>query len=211
MPTVLRLVAVPALITLLVTGVRLAGELQSWSSAWFSREAGGQGAVLGIGWLMPVFGAWFGWRLARSGAGPACPRRAVLLPLLGCALVAVTFAGVVNLMDVSFTSFALTLVALAAWSVLAWRGWPALARVDLVYALAARLPIVVLTCILVPAGLDTHYEKPHPQAPPMSDLLRTVVLCLAQLGIWIPLTLLVGGLAGGLAAAVAKRTRVDAP
>ena len=58
---------VPAVVTLAVTLLRLVGELQGWSPRFFSKEAGGGGALVGIAWLVPVFGAWFGWRLARSG------------------------------------------------------------------------------------------------------------------------------------------------
>ena len=62
----------PAVITLAVTLLRLVGELQGWSPLLFNREAGGGGALVGISWLVPVFGAWFGWKLA----GPARARRA---------------------------------------------------------------------------------------------------------------------------------------
>ena len=59
-----RMVLGPALITLAVTLLRLVGELQGWSPRLFSREAGGGGALVGISWLVPVFGAWFGCKLA---------------------------------------------------------------------------------------------------------------------------------------------------
>ena len=65
-----KLILVPAVITLAVTLLRLVGELQGWSPALFSRAAGG-GRLVGISWLVPVFGAWFGWKLARAGSGPA--------------------------------------------------------------------------------------------------------------------------------------------
>ncbi len=51
-----RLILVPAVITLAVTLLRLVGELQQWSSALFNRSAGGGGAIVGIVWLVPVFG-----------------------------------------------------------------------------------------------------------------------------------------------------------
>ena len=63
-----QLVLVPAAITLGVTLLRLVGELLDWSPLLFNKEAGGGGALVGIAWLVPVFGAWFGWRLARAGA-----------------------------------------------------------------------------------------------------------------------------------------------
>src|SRR5512142_3187783 len=80
-----KLVLVPAVITLGVTLLRLFGELQGWSPRLFSREAGGGGALVGISWLVPVFGAWFGWRIARAGSVPRFGR-ALGLTLLGLAL-----------------------------------------------------------------------------------------------------------------------------
>ena len=50
------LILTPALITLAVTVLRLVGELQNWSPRFFSRQAGGAGAVVGIVWLVPIFG-----------------------------------------------------------------------------------------------------------------------------------------------------------
>ena len=59
-----RLILVPAGITLAVTLLRLIGELQEWSSALFNRSAGGGGAIVGIVWLVPVFGIYFALKLA---------------------------------------------------------------------------------------------------------------------------------------------------
>ena len=56
MNSIVRLICVPALITLGVTLLRLIGELQNWSPRLFNREAGGGGALVGIAWLVPIFG-----------------------------------------------------------------------------------------------------------------------------------------------------------
>ena len=82
-----QLILVPALITLAVTALRLVGELQGWSPLLFSKEAGGGGALVGISWLVVVFGAWFGWRLARAGQGPGAIGRALGLTILAFALL----------------------------------------------------------------------------------------------------------------------------
>ena len=79
-----RLIAVPALITLAVTLLRLVGELQRWSPKFFSREAGGAGAIVGIVWLVPIFGIYFALKLSRAGQGPTSRGRAI-----GFALAAV--------------------------------------------------------------------------------------------------------------------------
>ncbi len=65
-----KLILVPAVITLAITLLRLVGELQGWSPGLFSRAAGGGGALVGISWLVPIFGAWFGWKLAKAGGAP---------------------------------------------------------------------------------------------------------------------------------------------
>ena len=79
-----RLVLWPALLSLAVTLLRLVGELRGWSPEYWSRLPGGGLSPLGIVWLIPVFGFYFGWRLqalgraavvVRSGRAPAADRR----------------------------------------------------------------------------------------------------------------------------------------
>ena len=56
-----KLILVPAVITLAVTLLRLVGELQGWSPALFNRgDKAWSPGLVGIVWLVPVFGAWFG-------------------------------------------------------------------------------------------------------------------------------------------------------
>ncbi len=51
-----RLIMVPALIALAITIVRLVGELAGGPSTLFNRAPGGGGALVGIVWLVPIFG-----------------------------------------------------------------------------------------------------------------------------------------------------------
>jgi hypothetical protein len=192
------------LISLAITAARLAGELGEGPPWLFGRAAGGGGALVGIGWLMPVAGAWLGWRLARDGApGPrAGALRRVLLAIAG---VAVVFVVARLLLPVGFGTFLFAAAALPAFAVVAWRAWPELARPLLLFALAQRVPILVVTVLAVRGAWGTHYELLAPGSPPMSDAARTAVLCTAQLCLWLPLTLLLGGLAGLLAARGAAR------
>src|SRR5687768_18611129 len=90
--TTTRLVLVPALITLAVTVLRLTGELLNWSPRLFSREAGGAGAIIGIVWLVPVFGVYFALRLARAGEGPSSVGAALGFALAGLVAVPIGFA-----------------------------------------------------------------------------------------------------------------------
>jgi len=80
-------VLIAAVITLIVTLVRLYGELHQWDPTYFSREPGGHGALVGISWLVPIFGFWFGRRLAQNGKRPASTGRALLFCVIGGALV----------------------------------------------------------------------------------------------------------------------------
>jgi hypothetical protein len=137
---------VPAVVTLGVTLLRLVGELQGWSPALFSREAGGGGALVGISWLVLVFGAWFGWKLARAGSGPASIGRALL---------------------------------------------------------------VMLAAIL--GNWGTHYDVMPPGAPPMEGLTKWFMIgVVPQLTIWMAFTVVIGGLFGIVAAAIARRRPASA-
>src|SRR6188474_1589377 len=93
-PSMKSLVLVPALITLGITLLRLAGELMGWSPVFFSRAAGGAGAIVGIVWLVPVFGFLFGRKLAESSPAPKA------LPVIGSALGAIAVMVVCGLVAV---------------------------------------------------------------------------------------------------------------
>lgn len=82
-----QLILVPALITLAVTLLRLAGELAHWSQTYFNTDVGGGGAIVGITWLAPIFGAYFAAKLVRSGAGPRSAWQAVGFAALGAAVL----------------------------------------------------------------------------------------------------------------------------
>src|SRR5262249_3685475 len=63
-------IAIAAILTLAVTLLRLYGELQGWSPVFFNRDAGGPLSIVGIAWLVPLFGIWFSMRLCDQGRGP---------------------------------------------------------------------------------------------------------------------------------------------
>lgn len=206
-----RLILVPALITLAVTVLRLTGELLGWSPSLFNRDAGGGGALVGIVWLIPIFGAVFGWQLAAARHGPASIGRA--LGWAGLALVVNTALG--------FGSFALfksPVAQLAIFTVTSWLaiaiarpGWPALWRVLLAYGLAARIPVLVVMFLSIFLGWDTHYAKPGPDFPAMGPWgLFFWTALLPQLSIWIYLTIVGGMLFGGAAAGIRRLARKPA-
>ncbi len=61
-----KLITVPAIITLVITLVRLFAELGNLPSWLASKESGGGGAVIGITWLVPVFAIYFAIKLVGS-------------------------------------------------------------------------------------------------------------------------------------------------
>ena len=68
-PNYMKLVMVPALITLAITVLRLVGEFLDLPAWLANKEAGGAGALLGIVWLAPIFGIYFVYRLAGFSGG----------------------------------------------------------------------------------------------------------------------------------------------
>src|SRR5262245_50693484 len=119
-----ELILVPSVITLVVTLLRLVGELQGWSPRLFNREPGGGGALVGIAWLVIVFGAWFAWKLIDSGHAPEGAFRPLaygLGVLVAFIALAVGFSksGIPQLAQLGIFS----VIALAAIFV-AMKGWP---------------------------------------------------------------------------------------
>jgi magnesium-transporting ATPase (P-type) len=199
------LILVPSLITLAVTLLRLIGELQDWSPALFDKSAGGGGALMGISWLIIVFGFYFGWRLARMGHAPASAGKAA-----GLALLVVLGVGVVSFLAGRFgqNAFfgAFTLGSIVA--VLLTRSlWPALWRTLLAYAFAARVPVVLVMLIAIIGAWGTHYDVSPPDFPDTySPFVKWVLIGLVpQMTIWIYLTVVGGLFFGAIAAAIARR------
>src|SRR6516165_2223392 len=68
-PSTARLIAVPALISIAVTALRLVGELLRWPKPMVSSDVCGK-AILGVVWLVPIFGIYFAVRLFHAGDAP---------------------------------------------------------------------------------------------------------------------------------------------
>jgi len=204
-----KLILVPAVITFAITLLRLVGELQGWSPGLFSREAGGGGALVGISWLVPIFGAWFGWKLAKAGSTPGRIGPALLIAILAFAIMPAIGFGTIkgaNLNPQSFVAFGLFVVLAFAGLALGFRAWPALGKVLLQYALAARVPVILVMLVAMLGNWGTHYDVAPPDFPAMSALAKWFVIgVVPQLSIWIWFTVVVGMIFGILAAAVAGR------
>jgi len=200
-PSVGRLILVPAVITLAVTLLRLVGELSRWSPSLFNRAPGGPGALVGIVWLIPVFGIYFALRLARAGDRPPGVGRALAWAGLAFVVAFALGAGSVVLFPTSPVT-QLALFTLVTWGAIAVArpGWPALWRVLLAYGLAARIPVLIVMFLAIFLGWDSHYAKPRPDFPPMGHWgLFFWTAFLPQMSLWIFLTIAGGMLFGAIA------------
>ena len=201
------LVLIPALITLAVTLLRLTGELLGWSPALFSREAGGGGSPVGIVWLVPIFGIYFAWRLAKAGQVSVGPLRTIGYAVLGLVIVFATAMVASSLLGQTSVLglFLIAVVSLvAAWVVK--KGWPELTSTLLSYGLAARVPVAIVMFFAILGEWGTHYDVPPPDFPVMSWFPKWVVIGLVpQLTIWVAFTVIVGAIFGGITLAIVGR------
>jgi hypothetical protein len=208
--SITRLIAVPAVITLAVTLLRLTGELERWGMPWFGNQAGGEGAVVGISWLPFVFGPYFAVKLAKAGYGWQSGGKAVRFALSGLGiLVAGGFLGVTmrerHIMPLAIVGFAVMLAA----AFVAGLGWRAFGRTLLAYAFAARVPILVVMFLAMRgnggAGWGTHYDAVDAdiaRLPFAEKYFYTAFL--PQMTFWIAWTVIIGALAGIIAAAITR-------
>ena len=171
-----RLLLVPALITLALTQLRLTGDLLRISGL----------GPYEIAWLVPIFGAYFAVCLAKSEEAAPAPARLLKSSLLPFALFG---AGLLLFHPTSGGMAVVSLIAI----VLIRRAWPRLGTLLLGYALAARLPVIITMLGATLNGWETVYD-----VSPYSVLAGL----LPQLTVWIGFTVVVGSLAGGLAMAL---------
>lgn len=202
-PGILSLVLWPALLTLVITVVRLLGEVNGWSPAVFGApEAGGGKAWFGISWLIFVFGLWFGIRLQKAGCGPAARGKALALSLVA---IGVLFGGMKGLQAADVMWFpdaehpgeprglVWMFVLLGCASVVATVAFGRAALVLLVYAILARVPVVVVTWLAFgQPEWNTHYTKIPPFFTNIADADRLGFLIMPQLTFWPGLTIVAG-------------------
>ena len=205
-------IMVPALITLLVTILRLVGELMEWSSTFFKRDAGGGGSLIGIVWLVPIFGIYFGWKLVKSGYPlPGAGKVIGLYLLIILASVGVmslaAWLAPVTFQQLSVANLVLVGITCAVAVYLAQKPWPELGSLLFKYALAARIPVVIVMLIAIYANWGTHYDVvPDPSFPAYGPFMKWVIIGLVpQLTVWVAFTMLFGGIFAAATAALVKQ------
>jgi hypothetical protein len=203
-----KLIAIPAIVTLVITILRLVGELQHWPAPWVNTTAGGAGAVIGISWLPLIFGPYFAWKLAAAGEGPVSSGKAIGMSLLG--LVVLVLGGVAFGIGISKHLVALILAGfvLALGSAFVPRlGWRSLGNAMVAYAFAARIPVLIVMYIAMSAnggqGWGTHYDVAGEGFIVTSFAQKFVDLAVfPQMSLWIGYTAAIGGLLGSIVAAI---------
>ena len=216
---ILSLVLVPALLTLVVTIVRLVGELEGWMPVLFNSHGPGpkqQQGLFCITLLIPLFGFWFGFRLRRDTGGPANLTSALLQYVIGAGVLAGGFYAALTLGWIVMPTEAqpgevvgmgIVFGLLAATFLVALTAWPRLSATLLVYALLARLPVVAITYVAVAKNWGTHYEQLAPGFQVPEGMDKATFLSMPQLVFWPVLTMLAGGLCGCLGAALAGKKK----
>jgi len=205
-PSTFRLLLWPSLLTLAISIARVTSEVQGW----LTTASGGRGLPLGITWCIFVFGGWFGWRLARAGSVPrvAKPWLWALLALLAAAGTVMYGFYPLRAADRSEATFVLLRQAVLTAAVATSFGglamfvvWPRLAWTLLLYGLGARGTVLAITWLAKHQGWDTHYTKFGPMGIERESMGDTMFgAAVAQLGCWVPFTVIGGTLLGSLCA-----------
>ncbi|MBZ5544013.1 MAG: hypothetical protein LAO07_10075 [Acidobacteriia bacterium] len=209
--SITKLVLVPAVATLAVTLLRVTGELLHWSRTLFNPTPGGGGAIVGIVWLIPVFGVYFALRLAKLGEAPERPGRAIGYAALGFAILAAGFL----MFQYAFQSLHGLVVmwgTAALGGMLPRYGWRGLYKVLIAYAYLARIPVAIVMLLATLGAWESHYSALAFPTTRMSPLAQYFLLgFFPQLVWWVGLTLTVGVLVGSVAAAIALQVKSRKP
>jgi hypothetical protein len=202
------LILIPAIITLAVSCLRLIGELMGWNEILFGRAAGGGFALIGIVWLVPIFGIYFGWRLTTIGSPAKSPGKLIGLSLLSAVIVFGVF-GLLYAASLDMPTLAIIVVGVISIGAMYWvkSSWPELFKTLVTYAFAARVPVMLIMFFAIMGNWGTHYDAPPPEMEGMSSFVEWVVTgVIPQLTVWIWFTVTVGALFAGLGALVLKKS-----
>jgi hypothetical protein len=207
-----KLITIPAVLTLAITILRLVGELQHWPRPWFDSSAGGGAAIVGISWLPIFFGPYFAWKLAAAGEGPSGLGKSIGFAAAGIVVfVAGGFLLGVTVAHLGILTLLASLVALAGAFVVRM-GWRPFGNVLLAYAVAARVPVLIVMFIAMSAnggqGWGTHYDV-VPSAFASAPLWERYVYFafIPQATLWIGWTVVVGALFGNIVMAIFRPGR----
>jgi hypothetical protein len=214
--SITNLITIPALITLVITMLRLVGEVENWPKPWFNAAVGGGYAIVGISWLPIIFGPYFALKLVGAGDRPASVGKAIGLALGG---LVVLVLGIVLVAATASHPSILTVVASLVMLVAAFIpgiGWRSLGNSLVAYAFAARIPVLIVMFMAMRGngghGWGTHYDVVPRNFPPHSFAGKFFYIALLpQMTWWIAWTVIVGAILGIIVAAIARRGKQAAP
>ena len=204
---VIKTIFVPSLITLAVSLLRLYGELHDWPQILFGKSAGGSGSAVGITWLAVAFAFYFAIKLVQAGDVFARPTQSILLAVLALAL---TFVGLIVMykgapntrLEFQFAGAVIILIAIYIMRA----AWPDYWRIMVSYAIAARVPVIVIMFYAIRGNWGTHYDAVPPDVT-FPDWYAKFVQAglIPQIFLWIPFTVILCGLLGILTATILRR------
>lgn len=202
--TTWQLIFVPALITLAITLLRLAGELEHWPAPWFR----GGSAIVGISWLPFIFGPYFALKLARAGDGPPNAGKAIGFSVASLGILALGGYFVFRAREAISALDILGFLVLLGAAFVPGLGWRRLGRTLVAYAFAARIPVLVVIFLAFRAnggaGWGTHYDSTPARLASAGFWMKFVSEgLLPQMCGWVAYTVIVGAILGSIAAAVA--------
>jgi len=211
----ISLIAIPALISLGVTILRLVGELNHWPPPWFSPVAGGGGAIIGITWLPIIFGPYFALKLGGGPDGPSGRGKSIGFALMGVAVLLLAGAWAESTFSHPSILTLVAFVVMLAAALIPGIGWRALAKTLLVYALAARIPVLIVMYLAMRGnggqGWGTHYDAVSPmfaRVPLATKFFYEAFV--PQMTLWIGWTVAVGSVFGAVLAALVPRGKQSA-
>ena len=211
-----RLIAVPAVITLAVTILRVVGEVKHWPAPWFNNSAGGGFALVGISWLPIIFGPYFALKLTDAGEGAASMGKAIGFAF--ASLVVLVAGGALFGMTINHANIltALALLLMLAAAFVPGLGWRALGNTLIAYAFAARIPVLIVMYFAMTgnggAGWGTHYDAVPPNLASLAPMRKFFYLAvLPQMTLWIGFTVVVGSIVGTIVTAIVRRKRHAVP
>ncbi len=200
-------ILIPAAVTLAVTLIRLLGELFGGPDFLFNASAGGAGALVGIVWLVPVFGIYFAVKLSKHGRRPVSMGKTIGAFLAALALMVASYAVGFFLFGPDPSIGALVYYALVSLAVIyiSLLPWPDLGRLLLAYGFAARIPVVLIMLVAILGDWGTHYDVPPPGLTIASPIVKWFFIgLLPQFTFWIAFTTIIGGFFGALGAALVR-------
>jgi hypothetical protein len=201
-----RLIMYPVIITLVVTLLRLFGELMGGPAILFSRAEGGGFAIVGITWLPFVFGPYFAVKLFDRNMKPSSFTKTIIFAIVG--FVILIFGSALAFSPtIAFTGhIAVGLILIVVAAGLQYIPWHELAQTLIAYGYLARVPVAIVMYFAMRGNWHTHYSAVPTGMGELPFWTKYLYLAIApQLIMWIAFTMTVGALFGGIYAAIVRR------